>query len=65
MTKETYKRKHLMGAFLTVSENQSTVSMVEREVSGRPGVGVVAESSHMILGCRHRLEELQGGIRPG
>jgi hypothetical protein len=34
-------------------------------VAGRHGAGVVAESSHMILSCRHRLEELQGGIGTG
>ena len=49
MTKATYKRKHLIGSLLTVSEGESMTIMAGSMGEGRRhGAGAVAKHLHLI-----------------
>jgi hypothetical protein len=45
MTKATYRRKHLIGSLITVSEGESIIIMTG-SVTGRHSTGAVAKSLH-------------------
>lgn len=46
IAKATFKRHHLTGGFLTVSEGKSSFIMERSIVAGMHGTGAVAKSSH-------------------
>lgn len=47
MTNVTYKRNHLTGGLLAVSEGESMTIMVGNMVAGRRGDGAITESVHI------------------
>jgi hypothetical protein len=53
MTKATYRRKHLTGGLLRVSESQSMTIIVENMVqAGQHGAGAIFESLHLSVRSR-------------
>ena len=47
MTKATYKRKHLIGGFFTVTEGEAMSIIPQNMVKSRLSAGVVAERLHL------------------